>query len=123
MVPAAFPWGRHCPSKWRQFCYNCADKPRWRGHETRHRFQQHQEVPIMTSIANPPPASEVRAVPDSALESRFRLRARGTTPRIEFLAGLTTFFTMAYIIFVNPDIMSATGMDRTALTIGTILAA
>jgi AGZA family xanthine/uracil permease-like MFS transporter len=55
--------------------------------------------------------------------ARFRLRERGTTPRTEALAGITTFFTMAYIIFVNPSIMAASGMDPVALTIGTILAA
>lgn len=58
-----------------------------------------------------------------SLSARFRLRERGTSPRTEMLAGLTTFFTMAYIIFVNPQIMAVTGMDPVALTIGTILAA
>src|SRR5579859_2297124 len=69
------------------------------------------------------PAGRSAPAGAAALESRFRLRERGTTPRIEFLAGLTTFFTMAYIIFVNTDIMKVTGMDPVALTIGTILAA
>ncbi|HKD75528.1 MAG TPA: NCS2 family permease, partial [Ktedonobacterales bacterium] len=50
-------------------------------------------------------------------------KARGSTQRIEFIAGLTTFVTMAYIIFVNTDIMSAAGLNRTALVIGTIFAA
>ncbi len=76
----------------------------------------------MARIVEPPSRAEV-AQNAGALEGWFRMRERGTTPRIEFLAGLTTFFTMAYIIFVNPDIMSATGMDPVALTIGTILAA
>jgi AGZA family xanthine/uracil permease-like MFS transporter len=48
---------------------------------------------------------------------------RGSTHRTEFLAGLTTFVTMAYIIFVNTDIMAAAGLDKTALIIGTIFAA
>jgi len=75
----------------------------------------------MARIETPPaPAPPAGA---SALETRFRLRERGTSPRIEFIAGLTTFFTMAYIIFVNTDIMKATGMDPVALTIGTIIAA
>ena len=75
----------------------------------------------MARIATPPaPAPPAGA---SALETRFRLRERGTSPRIEFLARLTTFFTMAYIIFVNTDIMKVTGMDPVALTIGTIIAA
>jgi AGZA family xanthine/uracil permease-like MFS transporter len=46
----------------------------------------------------------------------FRLREKQTNVRIEFVAGLTTFLTMAYIIFVNPNILSdATGMDKEAL--------
>jgi AGZA family xanthine/uracil permease-like MFS transporter len=58
-----------------------------------------------------------------ALERRFALTARGTSPRTELLAGLTTFVTMAYIIFVNTAILRAAGMNPTALVIGTILAA
>jgi adenine/guanine/hypoxanthine permease len=58
-----------------------------------------------------------------ALERRFALAAHGTSARTEFLAGLTTFVTMAYIIFVNTEILSQAGMNRTALVIGTILAA
>jgi AGZA family xanthine/uracil permease-like MFS transporter len=60
---------------------------------------------------------------DGALERRFRLAARGTSPRTELLAGLTTFVTMAYIIFVNTEILRHAGMNSTALVIGTILAA
>ena len=45
----------------------------------------------------------------------FELRARGTNVRTEIVAGITTFLTMAYIIFVNPDMLSKTGMDKTAL--------
>jgi len=48
---------------------------------------------------------------------------RGSSHRIEFVAGLTTFVTMAYIIFVNTEIMSAAGLNPTALIIGTIFAA
>ncbi|SRR5579875_166364 len=48
---------------------------------------------------------------------------RGSSHRIEFLAGLTTFVTMAYIIFVNTSIMQAAGLNPTALIIGTIFAA
>ncbi len=42
----------------------------------------------------------------------FGLREKQTTVKIEFVAGVTTFLTMAYIIFVNPTILSSTGMDR-----------
>lgn len=57
------------------------------------------------------------------LESWFQLRQHGTTPRIEALAGLTTFLTMAYILFVNPDILAAAGMPRDAVFVATCLAA
>jgi adenine/guanine/hypoxanthine permease len=45
----------------------------------------------------------------------FSLKERQTNFSMEFIAGLTTFLTMAYIIFVNPDILSKTGMDKNAL--------
>ncbi|MHC4069020.1 MAG: NCS2 family permease [Planctomycetota bacterium] len=45
----------------------------------------------------------------------FEFEERGTNYGREFVAGLTTFLTMAYIIFVNPDILSSTGMDKRAL--------
>ena len=57
------------------------------------------------------------------LDNLFKLSENGTTVRIEIMAGLTTFLTMAYIIIVNPDIMSATGMDKGALFVATCLAA
>lgn len=49
--------------------------------------------------------------------------SRGSSHRTEFIAGLTTFVTMAYIIFVNASIMSAAGLNFKALVIGTIFAA
>ena len=57
------------------------------------------------------------------LERYFQLEAHGTTVRTELLAGLTTFLTMAYIIFVNPDILSAAGMPKDAVFVATCLAA
>jgi AGZA family xanthine/uracil permease-like MFS transporter len=45
----------------------------------------------------------------------FELKARGTNVKTEIVAGVTTFLTMAYIIFVNPDMLSKTGMDKNAL--------
>jgi len=56
------------------------------------------------------------------MEKLFKLKAHGTNVRTEIFAGLTTFFTMAYIMFVNPLILSATGMDRGAVFVATILA-
>lgn len=57
------------------------------------------------------------------LERLFALRASGTTIRTEILAGVTTYLTMAYIIFVNPAILSAAGMDFGAVFVATCLAA
>src|ERR671916_1553611 len=59
----------------------------------------------------------------SLLERRFALREHATTPRIEALGGLTTFLTMAYIVFVNPAILSAAGMPFEAVAVATALAA
>jgi AGZA family xanthine/uracil permease-like MFS transporter len=57
------------------------------------------------------------------LESYFRFAKHQTSWRTEVLAGATTFITMAYIIFVNPAILSETGMPIAAVTIATCLAA
>lgn len=57
------------------------------------------------------------------LEKRFKLKENNTTVKTEVLAGITTFMTMAYILAVNPNILSdGTGMDRTAVLIATCLA-
>lgn len=57
----------------------------------------------------------------SWFEKQFKLRENGTDFRTEVLAGITTFMTMAYIIFVNPGILSATGMPFGALLVATCL--
>ena len=57
------------------------------------------------------------------LEKLFQLKAHGTNVRTEILAGVTTFLTMAYILFVNPSILSETGMDKGAIFVATCLAA
>ncbi|MFL2816303.1 MAG: NCS2 family permease [Alphaproteobacteria bacterium] len=57
------------------------------------------------------------------LDSLFKLNVNGTSIKKEILAGFTTFITMSYIIFVNPQIMSTTGMDFGAVFVGTCLAA
>lgn len=56
-------------------------------------------------------------------ERLFKLSKYGTTVRVELLAGLTTFVTMAYIIFVNPQMMAEAGMDHGASFVATCLAA
>ena len=57
------------------------------------------------------------------LEHHFQFAANRTTWRTEILAGLTTFLTMAYIIFVNPSILAETGMPIAAVTAATCLCA
>ena len=57
------------------------------------------------------------------LDRLFQLRAKGTTAGTELIAGVTTFITMVYIIFVNPQMMAMTGMDHGAAFVGTCLAA
>ena len=57
------------------------------------------------------------------IEKYFGLKDHGTNFRIEFIAGLTTFLTMAYIIFVNPAILSIAGMDKGSVFVATIVAA
>ena len=54
--------------------------------------------------------------------SLFKIRETGSTVTTEILAGVTTFVTMSYIIFVNPNILSQTGMDFNALVVVTCLA-
>jgi len=56
------------------------------------------------------------------VEEYFHLDAKQTTIRAEVVAGVTTFLTMAYIIFVNPAILSAAGMDKQALVVVTCIA-
>ncbi len=57
------------------------------------------------------------------LERMFKLKENGTDVKTEVIAGLTTFMTMAYIIFVNPDILSTTGMPFGAVMTATALSA
>jgi len=57
------------------------------------------------------------------LEKFFKLKERNTDVKTEIIAGITTFMTMAYIIFVNPAILSKTGMDFGAVMMATVLSA
>jgi len=57
------------------------------------------------------------------LEKLFQLKEHGTDVKTEIIAGLTTFLTMAYIIVVNPDVLSASGMDYGAVFAATCIAA
>ena len=56
------------------------------------------------------------------LEKLFKLKENKTNVKTEIIAGVTTFMTMAYILAVNPNILSATGMDANAVLIATALA-
>ena len=57
------------------------------------------------------------------MEKLFKLKANNTNIKTEIIAGLTTFLAMAYILAVNPNILSATGMDKGALFTATAIAA
>lgn len=57
------------------------------------------------------------------MERLFKLKQNGTTIGREIIAGLTTFFAMAYIIVVNPNMLSQTGMEWGAVFLATIIAA
>ena len=57
------------------------------------------------------------------LDALFKLKEHNTSVRTEIIAGVTTFLTMAYIIFVNPSILSTTGMDFQAVFVATCIAA
>ena len=57
------------------------------------------------------------------LDQFFKLKENKTSIKKEFVAGFTTFITMAYIIFVNPQIMAQSGMDQGAIFVGTCVAA
>ena len=56
------------------------------------------------------------------LEKFFKLKENNTTVKVEVVAGITTFMTMAYILAVNPTMLGDAGMDRTAVLIATCLA-
>jgi len=57
------------------------------------------------------------------LEKLFKLAANKTSVKTEVIAGVTTFMTMAYILFLNPNILSSTGMDKGAVFFATAVAA
>ncbi|MGD9769116.1 MAG: NCS2 family permease [Pseudolabrys sp.] len=63
------------------------------------------------------------AASGGALDRYFGLRAQGTNVQTEIVAGLTTFLTMVYIVFVNPQILGKAGMDPGAVFVATCLAA
>lgn len=68
-------------------------------------------------------ANNQMAIESTLLEKTFHLSEQGTTVKKEILAGLTTFVSMAYILFVNPSILGAAGMDKGAVFTATALSA
>lgn len=56
------------------------------------------------------------------MEKFFKLKEQGTNISTEVMAGITTFFAMSYILFVNPTILSASGMPFQAVFLATIIA-
>ena len=85
----------------------------------------HTTTTQTAAIAAAPPRDP--AAPSTSgprwLERLFHLRQHGTTVNTELLAGLTTFLTMAYIIFVNPSILGDAGMPKGAVFVATCLIA
>ena len=59
----------------------------------------------------------------STVDKYFRLSEKETDVKTEVIAGITTYITMAYILFVNPDILSKAGMDYNAVFLATCLSA
>jgi len=57
------------------------------------------------------------------IEKMFKLKANGTNVRTEIVAGITTFMTMAYILFLNPNILGVTGMNKDAVFFATAISA
>ena len=57
------------------------------------------------------------------LEALFKINENGSTVRRECIAGMTTFITMVYIVFVNPAMLAEAGMDQGAAFVATCIAA
>ncbi|PHX37998.1 guanine permease [Pseudomonas sp. NZIPFR-PS2] len=75
----------------------------------------------MDSRKSEAPTLDLAPSQNGWLERLFKLRLHGTTVRTELIAGLTTFITMAYIIFVNPNIMADAGIDHGAAFVATCI--
>ena len=63
---------------------------------------------------------EMQGTPPSFIERYFRIREKGSSVRTELIAGLTTFIAMAYILFVNPNILADAGIPKDAAIASTI---
>jgi AGZA family xanthine/uracil permease-like MFS transporter len=78
--------------------------------------------PGMTRLARRVLMPEIKQQ-SSILDRYFNLSENGTSLRTEFIAALTTFLTMVYIVFVNPQILGNAGMDKGAVFVATCVAA
>ncbi len=78
---------------------------------------------LLESNMNQPHQAPALAAGQGLLERLFALKGHGTNARTEVIAGITTFLTMVYIVFVNPQILSAAGMDTQAVFVTTCLIA
>ena len=81
-----------------------------------------RRLTLGTSRSQPAPMKQ-GGLMEAFLEKQFKLGENGVSKRTEIMAGLTTFLTMAYIIFVNPSILAKAGMDQNAVFVATCLAA
>jgi AGZA family xanthine/uracil permease-like MFS transporter len=82
-----------------------------------------EQVLDLSGQAPPRQAAPRQASTKGWAERLFKLEEHGTTVRTEIVAGLTTFLTMAYIIFVNPSILGDAGMPKDAVFVATCLIA
>ena len=57
------------------------------------------------------------------MDKFFKISERGSSIRTEIVGGVTTFFAMAYIIFVNPQMLAQTGMDYSGVLLATCISA
>jgi len=78
---------------------------------------------VSAALTDLPRFGYILGMPDSAIARFFKFREKGTNVRTEVLGGATTFVTMAYIIVVNPAILSFAGIPQGPSTVATILAA
>src|SRR5256714_12505976 len=97
-----------------------ANRTRWSGDGNDRRETMNDMTPPPSASSPTAPSSIAAASP---IDGFFRLTERGTSIGREVMAGATTFAAMAYIIAVNPAIMSNAGMDRADLVSATALAA
>src|SRR5882757_2341991 len=98
-----------------------ANRTRWSGECNDRRDTMNEMTPQPLASGHPAAPSPIAAT--SPVDGFFRLTERGTSVGREVMAGATTFAAMAYIIAVNPAIMSNAGMDRSDLVMATALAA